>query len=66
LDGQIYPVLKFDGQNQTKAKVGWSKMDFFHVKNIIIYFHHENKNKKSKKSKLKSHYQLRDEHIKQL
>jgi hypothetical protein len=29
LDGQIYPVLKFDGQNQTEAKVGWSKMNFF-------------------------------------
>jgi hypothetical protein len=28
LDGQKYPVLKFDGQNQTDAKIGWSKMDF--------------------------------------
>jgi hypothetical protein len=29
LDGQRYLVLKFDGRNQTEAKVGWSKMDFF-------------------------------------
>jgi DNA-binding transcriptional regulator/RsmH inhibitor MraZ len=25
-DGQRYPVLEFDGQNQTKAKVGWLKI----------------------------------------
>jgi hypothetical protein len=29
VDDQRYPVLKFDGQNQTETKVGWSKMDFF-------------------------------------
>ena len=29
LDGQRYPVLEFDGQNQTEARVGWPKMDFF-------------------------------------
>jgi hypothetical protein len=33
LDGQRYPVFKFDGQNQTEAKVGWSKMDFFLIIN---------------------------------
>jgi hypothetical protein len=26
LDGQRYPVLEFDGQNQTKAKVEWLKI----------------------------------------
>ena len=29
LDGQRYPVLEFDGQNQTEARVGWPKVDFF-------------------------------------
>jgi hypothetical protein len=24
--------LEFGGQNQTLARVGWSKMDFFHLK----------------------------------
>jgi hypothetical protein len=33
LDGQRYPVLKFDGQNQTEAKVEWSKIDFFAFRN---------------------------------
>ena len=28
LSGQGYPVLKFDGQNQTRAIVRWPKMDF--------------------------------------
>jgi hypothetical protein len=23
-DGRRFPVLRFDGQNQTRAKVGWS------------------------------------------
>ena len=32
LDDQRYPVLEFDGQNQTEARVGWPKMDFFHQK----------------------------------
>jgi hypothetical protein len=36
---QRYRVLKFDGQNQTEAKVGWSKMVFFlnlmkHIKTL--------------------------------
>jgi hypothetical protein len=25
LDGQRYPILKFDGQNQTKPRIEWSK-----------------------------------------
>jgi hypothetical protein len=29
LDGQRYPILEFDGQNQPKTRVGWLKMDFF-------------------------------------
>jgi hypothetical protein len=32
LDGPRYLILKFDGKNQTEAKVGWSKMDFFQKK----------------------------------
>jgi len=27
--GQGYPVLEFDGQNQTQVIVEWSKIDFF-------------------------------------
>ena len=29
LNGQEYPVLEFNGQNQTQAILGWSKMNFF-------------------------------------
>jgi hypothetical protein len=29
LNGQRYPVLKFDDQNQTEAKIGWPKNGFF-------------------------------------
>jgi hypothetical protein len=29
LDGQRYLILEFYDQNQTKAKVVWSKMEFF-------------------------------------
>ena len=28
MDGQRYPVLELNGQNQTQARVGWPKMDF--------------------------------------
>jgi len=28
LGGQRYPVLQFDGQNQTETRVEWLKMDF--------------------------------------
>ena len=33
LDGQEYPVLEFNGQNQTQAIVGWSKMN----SSLILY-----------------------------
>jgi hypothetical protein len=31
LDGRKFPVLRFDGQNQTQARAGWPKIDFFLV-----------------------------------
>jgi hypothetical protein len=29
LDGRRFLVLRLDGQNQTRARVGWSKIDLF-------------------------------------
>ena len=37
MSGRRYPVLEFDGQNQTEARVGWSKMDFIHKTKMFFF-----------------------------
>jgi hypothetical protein len=31
LDGRRFLVLRFDGQNQTRVRVGWAKMDLSYL-----------------------------------
>ena len=38
LSGQGYPVLEFDGQNQTRAIVRWPKIDFFLFYMILVKY----------------------------